>query len=345
MRLIRSLSFSCSGRLLAGGLDNGTLQEWAIAPDICCRKFTIPPHRNNSISFLAYLDGGKSNIITMTSLFDHPRSIIVRVWDCGGHCIFTLDYTDITVNPERFLVTSSQVLLAFYHTNESEWRAHTLDAQSSEGVTHKLGEVLFKWTEGLECQSKAVMPLYTYIQTGDKRRFLLHTNERDWSVSEDGKLAIFGGETDISIVDIEENRLIAKLLGCSDRVVALSFIPAHGDKDSVTYQCVSVSQDGTIRLWTLDPLLNVIQDQENDPMMSWHAAPSPHKFATGTGSWIKTRDRNPLFYLCKPFRHPLDRLLVGEYLDLDLSRFVHGEEWTKCREPVMDDSEIRQDAA
>jgi hypothetical protein len=63
----------------------------------------------------------------------------------------------------------------------------------------------------------------------------------------------------------------------------------------------------------------------------------PWALTTDIGNWIKTQGGIPLFYLCNVFRHPLDRFVVAEYLDLNFVEVVYGEEWTTYREPTVDD--------
>ena len=55
------------------------------------------------------------------------------------------------------------------------------------------------------------------------------------------------------------------------------------------------------------------------------------------GSWIKNEEGDYLFciQLHCPFRHPLNTLVIGQCPELDMTHFVCGEEWTRCREPIL----------
>jgi hypothetical protein len=54
------------------------------------------------------------------------------------------------------------------------------------------------------------------------------------------------------------------------------------------------------------------------------------------GNWIKNEEGDYLFFvpLHCPFRHPLNTLVIGRCHELDMTHFVCGEQWQKCREPI-----------
>jgi hypothetical protein len=115
------------------------------------------------------------------------------------------------------------------------------------------------------------------------------------------------------------------------------------DNDSVLngkYSCISVSNDDTIRVWDLNPLL----EGETYFMKGWTSCLVSHRWAEtqgGTrdayGSWIKNEEGNYLFFVPRhcPFRHPLNTLVIGQCPELDMTHFVYGEEWARCREPIL----------
>jgi hypothetical protein len=113
------------------------------------------------------------------------------------------------------------------------------------------------------------------------------------------------------------------------------------------YRCISVSRDGTIRVWDLNPLL----EGETYVMQRWTscliANKVPQRGWTAYGSWIKNEEGNYLFFvpLHRPFRHPLNTLVIGQCPELDMTHFVYGEEWVNCREPTHAIDDERKAAA
>jgi WD40 repeat protein len=155
------------------------------------------------------------------------------------------------------------------------------------------------------------------------------------AISSDGKLVAFGLSLSILIWDVHENIQLVELVGHSAQLSSLAFAKSH---DESKYSLVSTSLDGTIRLWDLDQLFKPKEDQH--PMTSWAVCPRVEVYNRWEGGcWIKDGNGECLFWLpasC-PIRHPLNTLVIGQCAELDMTDFVHGEEWTKCRGSNVDD--------
>jgi WD40 repeat protein len=148
------------------------------------------------------------------------------------------------------------------------------------------------------------------------------------TVSRDHRLAADRSMASIAIYDLEQDKLIARLVGHSWEVVSLSFIELEGHGE---YCLFSASRDGTIRLWDLSTLLER-ESTYNLPIKE----SGYHR-----GGWIKNSKGESLFFLPRscPFRHPLNSLVIGPCADLDLTHFVYGKEWTRCKDPIDPDEE------
>jgi hypothetical protein len=132
------------------------------------------------------------------------------------------------------------------------------------------------------------------------------------------------------------------LVGHSNFILAIDVHVLKSRDDSGfngEYSCISVSGDGTIRVWDLNPLL----EGETFFMRGWTSCLIAYEYGQSPlgrptpGSWIKNEQGELLFSipLQYPFRHPLNTLVIGQCSELDMSHFVYGEEWTKCREPTL----------
>ncbi|CCA75856.1 hypothetical protein PIIN_09851, partial [Serendipita indica DSM 11827] len=110
------------------------------------------------------------------------------------------------------------------------------------------------------------------------------------------------------------------LRGHTSYVKSVSFSPDG-------YFIVSSSSDGTVRLW-------------NSTSESLDLLPNLHSVIDGDG-WLLTPDGKPLFWVPPQFRTGLVRhgvRIMGQCqrLEVDLSRSVYGEEWTRVTEARND---------
>jgi hypothetical protein len=74
-------------------------------------------------------------------------------------------------------------------------------------------------------------------------------------------------------------------------------------------------------------------------MTSWGLCLKADEFYWRGGAWVQNGNGECLFWLpmsC-PIRHPLNTLVIGRCAELDMTNFVHGEQWTKCRGSNADD--------
>ena len=74
-------------------------------------------------------------------------------------------------------------------------------------------------------------------------------------------------------------------------------------------------------------------------MASWGLSPKANRYNWDGGAWVQNGNGECLFWLPEscPIRHPLNTLVIGRCAELDMTNFVYGEEWTKCRGSNADD--------
>ena len=129
--------------------------------------------------------------------------------------------------------------------------------------------------------------------------------------SADGKFIALKATSDRSCgIWDTTHRTILNLVGHANGVRSVSFFPDGK-------QIMSVSEDGTIRVWDIELL-------ERGEMDGWQVYPD----------WILGPEEKRLFWTPLPFRHTRNTLIKGKCLEIDFSNFVHGDEWVKCREPL-----------
>jgi WD40 repeat protein len=137
----------------------------------------------------------------------------------------------------------------------------------------------------------------------------------------------------ILIWDVHKNIQLVELVGHSAPLSYVTFAESQGESK---YRLVSTSLDGTIRLWDLDQLFKPTEAQH--PMTSWGVCPKADGYTWKAGGWIHDKNDECLFWLpasC-PIRHPLNALVIGQCAEVDMTNFVYGEEWTKCRGLTVD---------
>jgi WD40 repeat protein len=116
------------------------------------------------------------------------------------------------------------------------------------------------------------------------------------------------------IWDLSADQTIVQLVGHTESVLSVAFFPDGK-------QIMSASGDGTIRVWDVELL------EERGEMDGWEVMRSCE-------NWIFGPKGELLFWTPLPFRHARNTLVIGECLNIDFSKFVHGDEWVKCREPL-----------
>ena len=113
--------------------------------------------------------------------------------------------------------------------------------------------------------------------------------------------------------DTSTHKTIIRLVGHTDDVHFLSFFPDG-------QQIMSASKDGSIRVWDANTGIQLEHVWERD----WDVG----------GFWILRPEGGYLFWTPFPFRHAKNTLVIGDCPKIEFSKFVHGDEWVKCREPL-----------
>jgi WD40 repeat protein len=333
---ITCLSFSLDDKRLVAGFMDGTLREVLVDCNTEIRQIkAIANMDEGSIVSVIYLDDGYRFASASFPSFPFKASGTVRIWDSSGNCTSN----HLFEGKVLLLPMGSSRCAAFWeynpHTKPGE--ALPMHFRIHDIVTAKL---LFRCGPQTGYGSAHVKS--TLDQYFSNFNFI--------TISSDRRLAAcaqLSGAPTLTVWELHTNRCIT-LVGHSWGISMVSFIDCAG----AGYQLLSSSRDGTIRLWDLNPWL--IGEPLQYPMLSWKASagftgriPSP-EYSTRMyegGGWIGNGDGEYLFWLPwnRPFRHPLNTLIIGQCTDLDLKNFVHGKEWVKCREPL--DADIQDGQA
>jgi WD40 repeat protein len=140
--------------------------------------------------------------------------------------------------------------------------------------------------------------------------------------SADGRFIALGtyDPTACHIWDASTYQTIVKLVGHNNSIYLVSFFPDGK-------QFMSASWDGTVRVWDIELL------EERGEMDGWQVKSYKDETWELPGPTVGPEGEY-LFWSPLPFRHVRNTLVIGECLDIDLSNFVHGDEWVKCREPL-----------
>jgi hypothetical protein len=316
---ITCLAFSDDEEHIVAGFTDGALREWVVDSGMEGRPFLWPNDVNDlkreDVITAVYAQIDDCIISGSRMSYSQARFYI---WSQSGHCTFSY------LLPQR---------------DAESWQTFTLSARWLISVTfHSPGHALVnEWqihdplTGALKFKSGRGFPYYVTISNSHYGHWYMPSANSDAisAISSDGKLVALGSIfLSIFIWDVHKNVQLAELVGHSNRLSRVAFVESHS---GLTYRLVSTSVDGTIRLWDLDQLFKPKEDQH--PMMSWSICPKADGDVWQGGHWIQNEKGECLFWLpfsC-PIRHPLNTLVIGPCTELDMTNFVYGEEWTKCR--------------
>ena len=146
---------------------------------------------------------------------------------------------------------------------------------------------------------------------GDTRRIV-----NSFAFSADGRFFASGSSRPACrIWDVLTHQIIVQLIGHTGDISSVDFFPD-------CKHIMSASQDGTIRVWGVELL------EERGEIDEWWV-----EEALG-GCWILGPEKERLFWTPLPFQHARNTLVIGRCMKIDFSKFVHGDEWVKCREPL-----------
>jgi WD40 repeat protein len=311
---ITYLAFSQDSQRLAAVYDDGTVREWNISSGVVTpylvwdpETYQQDPRARETFKavYLIYSEDGLKIV---------SRSDKIYIWGRNGGCSSSCDRDTIS----DFLTIGSTVYAVLAHSQGPGYRLHELlSGKVRPEMLYDGYSAASTCSEGLDFIRS---PRYLQPRFGWDRL----------AVSRDYRLVADGSVTMILIYDVKQGKVIASLAGHAWEVVSLSFVELEGHGE---YCLFSASRDGTIRLWDLSALLKG---------ESAYTLPTDRRigYASG-GAWITNSEGERLFYLHRscPFRHPLNSLIIGPCADLDLTHFVYGKEWTRCKDPIDPDEE------
>ena len=118
------------------------------------------------------------------------------------------------------------------------------------------------------------------------------------------------------IYDTSTLKTIVQLVGRTGHVFSVAlFLDGR--------EVISASQSGTIRAWDVEL-----------PKKRGKTYYGRQMDSGVDGYWILGPDGGYLFWTPLPFQHTRNTLVLGKCMTIDLSNFVHGDEWWMCREPL-----------
>ena len=118
------------------------------------------------------------------------------------------------------------------------------------------------------------------------------------------------------IWDSKSHQTTVQILGHTDDVTSVAFFPD-------AKRLMSASSDGSIRVWDIELL------EKRGEMIGWRID------LNVDGHWILGMEKEPILWTPLPIQHARNTLIIGKYLKIDFTNFVHGDEWWKCREPLQ----------
>ena len=331
----RSVIFSQDGKLVA--LGGHTLRLWNVQTGEMVESFDI-----NVYSLALSPDG------TCIAAGCEGKYIKGDVRDSFNIRVINLELEKVSSNESNLFIPSGggikllkgEVCASPFEGHEGHVYtvAYSADgeqiASSSDDWTVRVWDVstgsrrMFK-SDSLWNYSVAFSPNGTQI-VSDGMLFNLTTGSRtrhafgksgqrvySFSFSADGRFLASGSvHADCRIWDAATHETIVQLVGHTNDIFSVAFFPDGK-------QIMSASQDGTIRVWDIELL-------ETGKMDGWQME------WDRDGYWILGPKGEHLFWTPLPFRHSRNSLVIGECPKIDFSHFVHGYEWVKVREPLVD---------
>ena len=335
----RSVIFSRDGKLVASG--GQALRLWnvqtgeevesfdigvhslALSPDGTCiaagceRRRYYPNERNRYGYNIRVI-----NLELAKISYFHPHDFILS----GGGRIQLLKGEiplspfkghDSDVNSVAYSADGKQIASCSHDATVRVWDVSTGESRTFRAHSEGIHSVAFS-LDGSKLVSDTTL---FNLSTGSLTRLAVGSTEEVNSLafSSDGRFLALGSSRVTSgcqIWDASTHQIIVQLIGHTGRIYSVAFFPDGK-------QIMSASWDGTIRLWDVELLEE--RGEMDDWQMYWD---DPY------GYWIRGPEKEHIFWTPLPFRHARNTLVIGKYLDIDYTNFVHGDEWWKCREPL-----------
>ncbi|KAJ7592945.1 WD40-repeat-containing domain protein [Mycena floridula] len=324
---VNAVAFSPDGRRVLAGFRDGVIRIWDrysdISPGYEGSSWTTALSPNGKVVASGSNDGVRTGLFSTAALSPDGKVVAsvsndgVRTWDTETGPEVECDNDDLREDDEDGLDSSDDEF------QEADWPYLTL-VFSSDGnriVTSSV-DTIQVW----DVKSRAFVPRFA----GHKIRYKSWIHSVD--LSPDGKWVILGyGNGSLRIWDAENGKVVAVLGGHQTYIHSIE-LSRNGTR------LVSGSRD-MLRIWDFSQIIGrlrvrkqaVLRDEEIPIMYE-----DTSKMVDG---WVVTRDNGLLFWVPPVYRarlwRPSNIAVIGpdDGLQLDLSKFVHGRDWTRCRDP------------